>query len=208
MTKILAKGLQVSTVPQFTVAYWKVEHALAQVYGIGSDDVLRFRSRFGALQRGGLFSSANQPGKGTKLIYTPDLVHRAVLAIELSQVGIAPAVVLRLINEFWDTDLRDICNKADRLTLRTPGGDDIVLILAGISLVSDSERAVPNINAAQMRKLPARLELALAGDKLPARVLVINLTAQLRKFHDGLAEVHLQPDAKPSPKKRAKKPRR
>jgi hypothetical protein len=207
LTFLRAWPLDVPTA-QFTVSYWKVEHALVHVHGIAPDDVSRFRSRFGALQKGGLFGAANQPGKGTKLVYTPDLIHRAVLAIELSQVGVAPAVILRLINDFWDSRLRAICEEAEREVMHpSRGGGDIVLFLAGISLVSEGERAVPNINHAPMRKLSARMELALSGDKLPGRVLVINLTAQLRKFHNALADVHLQPDPEDSPK-RAKKSRR
>jgi hypothetical protein len=192
---------------QFTVSYWKVEHALVHVHGIAPDDVSRFRSRFGALQKGGLFGAANQPGKGTKLLYTPDLIHRAVLAIELGQVGVTPAVILRLINDFWDNRLRSICDEAEREVMHPSPGGDIVLFLAGISLVSEGERAVPNINHARMSKLSARMELALSGDTLPGRVLAINLTAQLRKFHNALADVHLQPDTEASPK-RAKKSRR
>jgi hypothetical protein len=192
---------------QFTVSYWKVQHALVHVHGIAPDDVSRFRSRFGALQKGGLFGAANQPGKGTKLVYTPDLIHRAVLAIELSQVGVAPAVILRLINDFWASRLRAICDEAEREVMHPSPSGDIVLFLAGISLVSEGERAAPNINHAPMRKLSARMELALSGDKLPGRVLAINLTAQLRKFHNALADVHLQPDPETSPQG-AKKSRR
>jgi hypothetical protein len=55
-----------------------------------------------------------------------------------------------------------------------------------------------------MPKLSSRLDLALSGNTLPARALVINLTAQLHRFHDALAEVHLRPDeeAPPIPPKR------
>jgi hypothetical protein len=180
--------------PGFTVSYGKVERALVRVHGIAPDDVSRFRSRFGALQKAGMLGPKNQPGKGTKLVYTPDLIHRAVLAIELSQLGVAPAVILRLIKRFWDTRLRPIFAEAEREVMRPTPGGDIVLILAGVNLVSEGDRAVPNINHAPLRKLSARMDFALSGDKLPARVLATNLTAILRSFHQALADVHLLPD--------------
>jgi hypothetical protein len=195
-----------ASLPGFTISYGKVERALVRVHGIAPDDVSRFRSRFGALQKAGLLGPKNRPGKGTKLTYTPDLIHRAVLAIELSQVGVAPAVILRLIDQFWDTRLRPIFAEAEReITRPTPGGD-VILILAGVSLVSEGDRAVPNINHAPLRKLSARIILALSGGKLPARVLAMNLTAILRSFHEALADVHIQPDTE-APPKRPKKPR-
>jgi hypothetical protein len=193
-----------SSFPEFTISYGKVERALVQVHGIAPDDVPRFRSRFGALQKAGLLGPKNQPGKGIKLVYTPDLIHRAVFAIELSQAGIAPAVTLRLINEFWNNRLRTIFAEAERAIIHPTPGGDIVLVLAGINLVSEGERARPLINHAPLRELSSCMDAVLSSDKLAARALAINLTAQLREFHQALADVHLQPDTATQPKRSKK----
>jgi hypothetical protein len=175
----------------FRVPYAMVEAALVHMHSVAPSDVPAFRSRFGALQRGGLFGAENQPGKGRKLEYGPDQFHRAVLAFELIQVGIAPSIFLPLIGEFWDSKLQDIFALAERALVRETS--DVVLILAGVAALS-SETAVPNINHTTLDKISERINFALDGESLPARGVLVNLSAQLRKFHDALANYHLQPE--------------
>lgn len=116
-----------------------------------------------------------------------------MFAFELIQSGLAPSVVLQLVREHWNDRLRPIFDEAETAVMRDgDGANDVVLLLAGMSLISD---AVPNINHVRMRRLSGRLDLALSGNvKLPARAVTINLTAQLRLFHTALADVHLLPD--------------
>jgi hypothetical protein len=130
--------------------------------------------------------------------------HRAVLAFELTQAGLAPGVILRLVRDHWDSKLRMIFTEAESAIVHERS--DVVMLLAGISLITDT---VPNINYVQVEKLSSRLDPALSGgnSKLPARVLIINLSAQLRRFHDALADVHLQRDREASPRPK-RKPRR
>jgi hypothetical protein len=191
MQETSVKVLQMPTAPGFTVSYAKVEAALVQMHNIAPDDVPAFRARFGALQRGGLFGAENQPGKGRKLEYGPDQFHRLVLTFELIELGIVPSVILPLINQYWDSKLRNICAKAERALVRETS--DVVLILAGVAALS-SERAVPNINTVTLDKISERITFALDGEGLPARALMVNLSAQLRKFHDALAHYHPQPE--------------
>ena len=120
--------------PGFTVSYAKVKSALVRMHNIAPDDVSAFRARFGALQRGGLLGAENQPGKGRRLEYGPDQIHRAVLAFELVQAGIAPGIILPLISDYWDNRLRDIFIKADR-TVKDEA-KDVVLIMAGVAALS------------------------------------------------------------------------
>jgi hypothetical protein len=185
----LGKGMQMASVAGFRVSYAKVEAALVQMHNIAPDDVSAFRARFGALQRGGMLG--DQPGKGRKLEYGPEQFHRTVLAFELVQAGIAPSIILPLIKEHWDNQLRDIFIKAERASVRETS--DVVLILGGVAAIS-SESAVPNINHVTMAKVSERITFALDGDALPARALLVNLSAQLRKFHDALVHYHLQPE--------------
>jgi hypothetical protein len=180
----------------FWVPYWKVEAALARMHDIAPEDVPALRSRFGAMQRAGLLGSINQPGKGRKLQYTPDLLHRAMLAFELAQAGIAPGIIVPLVNDYWDSRLRAIFDKAEDAVMHPVVGNmnDVVLVLAGIALITEGTNSVPNINWTTVSRIPERIDLALGGDGLPARVLLVNLSGQLRKFHDALSHFHLLPD--------------
>jgi len=177
------------SVPSFTVSYAKVEAALVKMHNIASDDVSAFRARFGALQRGGLLGPESQPGKGRRLEYGPDQMHRAVLAFELVQAGVAPGIILPLIRDYWNNKLSEICLKADRAI--EDESRDVVLILAGVTALS-SNTPVPNINHTTLDKMSERMTLALDGKGAPARALLVNLSAQLRKFHDALVGYHLQ----------------
>src|SRR4029077_9322979 len=132
-----------STLREFRVSYAKVEAALVTMHNVAPNDVPAFRSRFGALQRGGLLGAENQPGKGRKLVYGPDQFHRAVFAFELIQLGVAPSIILPLIEGHWDSKLRGIFMKAEHAIIRETS--DVALILAGVAALS-SGRAVPNIN--------------------------------------------------------------
>jgi hypothetical protein len=179
--------------PGFTVSYAKVEAALARMHNIAQEDVPAFRSRLGSLQRGRLLGAENQPGKGQKLQYGPDHFHRLVLAVELTQAGIGPAVILRLVSEQWDKLLRKIIDLADHTKHHEPGneGDDVVLSLR-VDLMFDENGL--GISHTTRDRLPQHVEFMLSNEERPARLLLINLSAQLRKFHEALRHYHLQPD--------------
>jgi hypothetical protein len=171
--------------------YKMVEAALVELHGVAPEAL---RSRFGAFQRGGLLGK--QPGRGVRLEYGPDELHRVVLAFELVQLGTSPTTVLWLVGEFWDKRLRDIFTKAERASVnKTP---DVVLFLSGLAAMDGPEDAVPNINHTTMDKLAEALSFAIRGDDksrdLPARAVVVNLSAQLRRFHTALSNYHLKPE--------------
>ena len=173
-------------------SYAMVESALVELHHIAPDEVAALRSRFGMLQRGGLLGQ--QPGRGARLQYGPDELHRVVLAFELTQAGTSPATVLKLIQNHWQR-LREICLDAERANVReTP---NIVLLLNSLAAMDGPEQAIPNINHTTMDKLAAALSLAIRGDDdqrdPPARCLLVNLSAQLRRFHTALANYHLSP---------------
>lgn len=175
--------------PAFTVPYKTVEAALVRMHNVPTNDVGAFRSRLGALQRGGLFGAENQPGKGRKLDYGIDQFRRLVLAVELTQAGLGPSVVLRLVKGGWEK-LNGIINRAERAN-DNPGPDDVVLILP-VDLMFDESG--PAINHTTRNRLPQHIELVFSDERLAARLLLINLSAQMRKFHDALSHFHVRPD--------------
>ena len=174
-------------------SYAMVEAALVEMHDIAPDSVPALRSRFGAFQRGGLLGK--QPGRGTRLEYGGDQLHRVVFAFEMTQAGMSPTTVLWLVSEFWDKRLRDIFIKAGRASVQeTP---DVVLFLIGLTAMNGPEKSVPNINHTTMDKLSGSLLLGIRGkdefDDLPARALVVNLSAQWRRFQRALTHYHLSP---------------
>jgi hypothetical protein len=189
-------------VPLFS--YRTVELALIKMHDVKPKDVSALRARFGHYQRNGLLGE--RAGSGRKVAYAPDHLHRLVLAFELAEVGIAPSIVLSLVKSYWDSKLKDIFRRAEHVNMH--GGSDVLLFLAGIAAMIDREGAIPNINHTTMDKLGS-LALALEGDRLPARAMVINLSAELRRFHYALAEYHPQREDfeldRPTPKAKAPK---
>lgn len=169
----------------FTTTYAKLEAVLVRLHGIPADQVPAFRARFGGLQRGGLLGD-DRPGKGRKLEYTPDHFHRAVVAFELVQAGIAPGVIQRLIKEHWDR-LSAIVMKAEKANMRQAerNANDVVLALS-LGLIDDTIQA---INSTTRDKVGQMAMIAL-----DSRMLLVNLSAQLRRFHENLAVLHMQPD--------------
>jgi hypothetical protein len=128
-------------------------------------------------------------------------------------LGTSPTTVLWLVREFWTKRLQEIFIKAARASVNeTP---DVVLFLSGLTAMDGPKEAVPNINHTTMDKLAETLSLAIRGDDkssdLPARAVVVNLSAQLRRFHTALSNYHLKPDmlaeleAKPKRKRAAKR---
>jgi hypothetical protein len=168
--------------------YAMIEAALVELNNIAPETL---RSRFGAFQRGGLLGKPR--GRGVRLQYGPDELHRVVLAFELTQMDISPTTVLWLVRECWDRRLREIFIKAERAIVHeTP---DVVLILGSLTAMEGPEEAVTNFNHTTMDKLSQSLSLVIDGQGgRPARALVVNLSAQLRRFHTALSHYHLRPD--------------
>jgi hypothetical protein len=203
------KGPQMPAgLPTFTTSYAHLEAALVEMHGIAPADVPAFRSRFGALQRAGLLGAESQPGKGRRLEYGPDQFHRCLLAFELAQAGAGPSVILRLIADHWTSRLRGIFERAERGNIRETS--DVILIFGGLAMGFGDE-PIPSINDVSTDKLPERLSFALDGKSLPTRVLLVNISERLRRFHAALINHHLRPQilaelqAKPKRKQAAKR---
>jgi len=164
---------------------------LIAAYEIAPADQARFRARLTFLQRGGLFGAERRPGKGTRLIYQPHMLHRLIFCLELAELGVGPAVQLRLVDELWDKRIRNIFSRADKAVVP----DDVVLLMTSVSLmVAGWAGAVPDVNACTLSELAGKITLAMHGENraLLPRLLAVNLSARLRRFHDALNDVHLK----------------
>ena len=174
--------------PPFTATYAQIEYALAATFGVGAKHMGAFVSRFGELQRGALFGPKNMLGKGKRLVYTPDQIHRLLFAFSVSQFGLTPNIVLRVVRDYWASQLDPIFRHAARVSVDNEDQRADIVLVFSIRLVSEGvATAVPTIAGCPLSKLPKRIELGLMDDE--ARLL-INLTERMRRFHNHLLKVH------------------
>ena len=106
-----------------TFSYGAIERALATSYGIpeaGRES--GFRSMLSNLQKLGVLGEAARVGRGAPLTYTPDTLHRFVVALELCELGVPPATTATLIRSYWDAKLKAICSAAERNNPAARGG--------------------------------------------------------------------------------------
>jgi hypothetical protein len=192
----IAKTVGLEGPKMFECGLGAVEAALVQTYRIPAKAVGAFRSRLGALQKQGLFGARNMPGKGVPLRYGPDQFHRLVFVCELFEFGVAPSVVLSLVDALWERRLRKIFSDAENAVVRheDAGPDDVILHLGGVHLMLDGwSGAVPNVNSCPLSKLSDNMLMWMSmrpDDPSPPRALVTNLSMRLRAFHTALVAAH------------------
>jgi hypothetical protein len=181
----------------FETSFGAVEKALLQSHGIPDALAAAFRGRITALQKGGLFEPKHRPGRGVALTYGPDQIHRLVFATELLEFGIGPAAILGLVESLWEKRLRKIFEDAEQPAQdhEKPGPDDVILHMGGTRLLLDTwQSTVPNVNRCRLRELSGYVTQWMTmgpDDPVPARALLVNLSARLRSFHAGLAASHM-----------------
>lgn len=92
-------------------SYTAVETALAKVFGAdAAAQKGAFRGRIKHLQRLGL--PADGPGKGRKIAYTDAQVCAWLIALELEEFGIDPALAVQMIKDAWKNYLVKLISKA------------------------------------------------------------------------------------------------
>jgi hypothetical protein len=179
----------------FETTYGPIEAALMTAHGISTKLQGAFRGRLAALQKRGLLGRENMPGKGRALRYGPDQLHRLVFACEMLEFGVAPALVLAIVERLWESRLGKIFDAAERAAMGEPGGDDVILHLAGVHLLGDTlGDAVPNVGACRLAKLRDQMAMWMQlapDDAVPPRAMVVNLTMRLRAFHSVFARAYM-----------------
>ena len=212
----------------FTTSFGVVERALWQAYSVPEAARGAFRSRLTSLQKQGLFGAKNMPGKGKELVYTPDMVHRAIFVCEMFEFGVSPREVLDLVEKAWSRDARKgqslskIFAEAELEPLSgrncKPSLDDVIMHMGGVHLMANGwADTVPNVNWCPFRELPRFVKMWMELEptdphpsNLPPRALLVNLSARLRTFHAAFADSHMGalPERAEEPKRKPPAPRR
>ena len=122
----------------FETTFSVIEAALLRTYAIPRKAQSAFRGRLGNLQKHGLFGAKNMPGRGKALRYGPDQIHRLVFACELFEFGVAPSVVVDLVDSLWERRLRSIFAKAETAAQAQsdPGPNDVAMVMGGVKLMT------------------------------------------------------------------------
>jgi hypothetical protein len=179
----------------FETRYGPIEDALMVIHRIPEGLRSAFRARLAGLQREGLLGPKNQVGKGQKLVYGPDELHRLVFASELLEFGVARLMVLLIVEKHWDPQLNKIFADAELAAMLDPGAHDVVLYVAGARLMEEALCGiVPSVESCRLGELPALMPRWLAPDDpvaLPPRLMVANLSARLRAFHNTFADAYV-----------------
>jgi hypothetical protein len=172
---------------------WKpLAAALVATFAVRKADTGKFLAKLTNAQRLGVLGIS--PGKGTALVYTPDLMHRLFFAAEAFELGLANATVVALVDSLWTRRLRKIFDAAEGAAMRPASDDDIVLYMGGIRLMAT---AVPNINSCTRQQLPDHvaswMKMGAMDDPggMPPRMIVVNLSARLRRFHTEFARTYM-----------------
>ena len=202
-----------------TGRYRDVEVALVAAYRVPKTAAGAFRAKLTDAQKAGLLGATNRPGKGAAISYGPDEFHRLVFACEMFEFGIAPAIVLRLVDARWG-QLRQMFRDAEKPAGKTadPTPDDIVMYIGGAQMMIDAwSKAVPNVKWCPLHELSARMlgwmTRPLTDSTFP-RALISNLSMRLRAFHAEFGKAFLEGELeaaaaarKPPPARKLKRKR-
>jgi ABC-type uncharacterized transport system YnjBCD substrate-binding protein len=128
-----------------------------------------------------LLGKASRTGKGHATRYTRIHVQKVVLAIELSEAGMPPSLVVQLVRQFWRTQFSPVFAQAEGRALMTfnASEEDIALVFTDMAFRSDRLRGTlsPQIGSAPIRLLPTTMMAA------SSRAMAFNITDRLRRFY-------------------------
>ena len=182
----------------FTSHYGPIERAAMAAYSVPAKHLIRFRGWTDNLRKLGILGKKGRIGRGAPLTYTPTELHRLLCGLELTEAGIPPLTTVALIEALWPK-LWPIFMEATRPLPyppeQQPGpGEDIFLFLDGLALRTGAWSAPKSAKFPGVRKIDScrRRELMEKLAQVTARVIVINLTERLKRFHDAFRAEYLK----------------
>lgn len=164
--------------------YREIETALAAAFDVSDFQETSFRARLKHFRKLGILTST--PGKGGRIRYSGDEIFRLMVALELAELNIDPALIVGKIltqTREWDRSRFPFA-----ILLAKQAVDKDMWAIAHIKFMSGSWTAGG-------REPPVRFEFAQEGvDIRPAlrdgeRLAVFNLSFRIRRLEAALKEV-------------------
>jgi hypothetical protein len=174
-------GTKKRTPKEMRYAYGVVETALAQVFGANpSTQKGALRGRIQHLRRLGLPSSG--PGRGKVIEYTDAQIWAWLIALELEEFGLDPALIVNMVRGAWRHLLKAI------KTARANPDDDVLLIVHP-RFMSGGWSGNPQLDPAFFDhvKLSDIEQLLTLYREKGQRGSIFNLSARLRSLDQALA---------------------
>jgi len=165
--------------------YGEVEAALAKIHHVHSTALGTFRARIKHFQRIGLVPAA--PGKGQKIAYKAEDAVIWGLAFELTELGLSPDIIAKIIKEHRVRLLLPFCNDGSFPSDGVSTIEDQFFCLSGSFLSGVMSKATNWVVTipAQVTSKPDLIEEFFNHDHSD-RSLVLNLSALKRKLGSAL----------------------
>jgi hypothetical protein len=117
-----------------TFAYAEVESALAEVFDARDAQPTTFRARLQNFRKLGI--PAANPGKGQRLRYSVGDLFQLLLALELTEFGLDPALVVNTIRNDWARQGNLFA--AVQHTIQQPPPTEDIFVVMGMNVLSAS----------------------------------------------------------------------
>jgi hypothetical protein len=140
-------------------------------------------------------------------------MERLVLAMELSEFGLTPAMIVTVVTRHWHR-LGPIFRAAQKQAMLDPDDGDIILTLGAPRFTTgpwlEQDEKMLAINKTTVDDLCAHIQAWMTHSTPPPRIIAVNLSARLRDFHaalivasDGGQKVLIDDEEPPAPEARA-----
>jgi hypothetical protein len=187
-----SKRIARSRLPGPTFAYAEVESALAEVFDAGDAQRGVFRARLQNFRKLGI--PAENPGKGQRLRYAPTDLFQLLIAIELTEYGLDPALVVKTVRGDWSRQSGFFT--ALRYAIQSPTED--IYVVMGLNVLSASfgpREPVQTSEGLSLRSGPNPITVKFTQDpnltqllqEPGVRLSVFNLSDRIRAVREALA---------------------
>jgi hypothetical protein len=190
---------QVRRLAPSTFTYAEVEGALAKLYAADAVQKTTFRARLKHFRKLGI--PQRQPGKGSRLRYTPADVFQLMVACEFAEFGINPHLITDIVRRHWRMkgSLIDAIDYTQRILGKDPGNDFHVAVESHfMSWDWNREKVKHTATEISVRVVaePVRIQVFKASDnqaflealKDGQRFFVFNLSARVRALEQALSK--------------------
>jgi len=167
------------------LTYAEAESALAGIYkATGKAQAGAFRGRLKHLKRLGVPLKSN-PGRGAKVDYGRNELWQWCFCLELSEFGIDPSLIVKIVKQYWPSELLSGFTGAQKeLNLKNKGNDTYFLIAPEFMSASWSPpRELQGIGIRGFFQRAADLPNVLdATTKAGMRISIFNVSERLREL--------------------------